>query len=125
MEQQQIPIATITATIPETTPTLPLFTTTPPAKTDIIIDIITERERLKQVRQEIKEGTRRPSKILTADMYLTQLILQADKIALYAIKENILTVNNNTQIDITNQTNALIKVSEEACKNPVAEDTPS
>jgi hypothetical protein len=123
--QQQTQTVTITATIPETTPIQPQYAISPPTKVDLLIDIITEREQLKTLREELKAGSRRVSKTLQLELYLTQIILSADKIALYAIKENILTVNNNTQIDITNQTNELIKISREAECKPLALSTPS
>lgn len=87
---------------------LPLTT---PTKADIILDLITLREELKQLRDEIKNDRRRPSKKLSTELYITQLIMQANKIILQAYKETNINVSNTTNVDISNQINELIKIS--------------
>lgn len=85
---------------PQTTlkqaPTAP----TPPTRIDILLDIYTERERLKTLREQIACGAVKATRELNAEMYITQLILSANKTALEALKENniTLTQNNITQI---------------------------
>jgi hypothetical protein len=112
----------------ENSPQTAQLTPSPPTqKIDILIDLLQERERLKTIRQDVYTGKRKLSKNLSTDLFITQMIISSNKIALEALKEtNItLTQNNNLSIDITNQTNELIKISREAACKPVALSTPS
>jgi hypothetical protein len=116
---------TITASIEQkATPEKALITPHPPTPTtptkiDIIWDLIQERERLKQIREDITTGQRKADKELTAEMYLTQLVISANKTVIDALKETKINVTNNfNQIDITQQINELIEVSEMTCNGP-------
>lgn len=97
-------------------------TQTPPTKTDILIELIEEREKLKTLRQQLETGKKRPSKQLTALFYTTQLIISANKIILEALKENI-QINNMGTIDITTEIRELIKISRETPPNDSPEQS--
>ena len=87
-----------TKTSPIQTPLAP----TPPDKIDILIDLMDEVKRLKQIRSEVVEGERKADEILKAEMYITQLTLSAYKIVLDSLKESakiLLTQNNQTNIE--------------------------
>lgn len=102
--------------IPNLTPLTPT-----PTKADIILKIIEEIKRLEQYRQDLLDGKRRPSNLMKAVFYVTQLIIQANKVILDAMKENIQITAGN--VDITTQINELIKISREpTCNN--SEPTP-
>jgi hypothetical protein len=105
-----------TQVLTKITPQQALITPHPPlepTKTDILIDIINEREQLKALREQLKAGTRRASKTLNMELYLTQLILSANKIALIGIKETNINLTQNNYVDISAQVNELIKFSRE------------
>lgn len=97
LEQQlENPITTennlLTKITPQQPPTIPYPS---PTKTDILIDIINEREKLKTIREDLKTGARRARKTLTTELYITQLVLSADKIALIGMKETNINLTQN------------------------------
>ena len=80
--QQEIPIITETTALTKITPIKQPLTPTPISKAEILEDIYNQREKLKHYRDALEAGTRRPSELMKAICYITQLILSADKIAL-------------------------------------------
>ena len=118
MQQQENIITVETEASAKTNPPQTQLPSTPPSKADILLDIINEREQLKKLREQLKTGVRRASKTLNIELYLTQLILSANKIALLGMKETNITLTQNNYVDISAQVNELIKISREpACNN--------
>jgi hypothetical protein len=113
-QENEIPIKT--DSLAETSiKQLPLAST-PPSKTDIILKMIEERTKLEQYREELLIGKRRPSVLMKAIFYVTQIIISIDKIILDALKDNIQI--NAERIDISTEINELIKISRvEDCNN--------
>jgi hypothetical protein len=71
----------------------------PPDRVDLLLDIITVRQQLKELLAEIAEGSIKADKELSARIYIMQQIVYTNKTALDAMKEPItLTQNNITQI---------------------------
>jgi hypothetical protein len=99
--------------IPETTLKQALTTPHPPTKIDIIIDLYEERARLKEIREQVANGEREPDKKLTAEMYITQLVIATDKTMIDALKETNITLTQNNYVDISSQVNDLIQFSRE------------
>lgn len=88
-------------------PTNPHPPTKTPDKIDIILSLMDEVERLKQIREDVVTGQRQADNILKAEMYITQLGLSAYKIILDGLKEaakiQINTQNNieaNVKVDV-------------------------
>lgn len=108
-----------TAQITIISPQQTQITPNPPSKTDILWDIIKEREQLRTLREEIKNGLRRASKTLSLELYLTQQILLADKIALIGIKETNITLTQNNLIkpEININTDGLSREDKDAVIN--------
>ena len=103
----------------------PQNTPHPPSRINLLIEVMNEIQRLKEIRQQVTDGDREADKKLTAEMYITQIVLSAYKISLEAQKEAAkieLIQNNQTTInmDITNQINELIKISREPSANPTS-----
>jgi hypothetical protein len=86
IEQKQLAKAT-----PIQTP----LTHTPPNKVDIILEVCKERDYLKTIRQDIETGAQRPSNKLKALLYVTQIIISANKVALDGLKENTINITEN------------------------------
>jgi len=116
--QQEKEIITETEALAKINQTQPPLTDTPtqPTKADIILEVCNERDKLKELRQAIYDGKKRPSNQLKAILYITQIIISANKVALDALKDNIQI--NAGHIDITTEINELIKISrDEDCSN--------
>lgn len=89
----------------------------PPTRVDLLIEVMDEITYLKEVRQQVTDGTRQADKTLTAEMYTTQIILSAYKIALDAQKEAakiLLMQNNLTQNNLTLNTDGLSEAEQNA-----------
>jgi hypothetical protein len=74
----------------------------PPNRIDVILALMDEVERLKQIREDVVTGQRQADNILKAEMYITQLGLSAYKIVLDGLKEAAkiqLIQNNQTNIE--------------------------
>jgi hypothetical protein len=108
---------------PKQAPIAPTPPTTP-TKIDIILDLIDERERLKQIREEVATGARKADKELTAEMYLTQLVISANKTVIDALKETNINLTQNNYVDISTQVNEVIRFSRERqCSKNKSQDT--
>jgi hypothetical protein len=103
LEEALFPVITATPepkteTAPKQTPTAPH----PPNRVDVILAVMDEVERLKQIREDVVTGQRQADNILKAEMYITQLGLSAYKIVLDGLKEAAkiqLIQNNQTNIE--------------------------
>ena len=78
--------------------------------------MVEEREKLEKYREDLLDGKRRPSDLMRAVFYVTQLIMSANKIILDAMKDNIQI--NAGHIDISTEIKEVIQFSREReCKN--------
>jgi hypothetical protein len=93
----------------ETTPKQAQITPHPPNRVDVILALMDEVERLKQIREDVVTGQRQADNILKAEMYITQLGLSAYKIILDGLKEaaKIQLIQNN---QTTNEVNVKVDV---------------
>jgi hypothetical protein len=109
--QQENEIAVENASLVETKQENASLTPTPPSKTDILLQLAELCKYFKQLQKDVHDYKVRASKKLSTELYITQLYMQALKIMLSAYKETTFNVTNNTNVDISNQVNELIKIS--------------
>jgi hypothetical protein len=112
--QQQNEITTETTALTQSSSNNARNTPHPPSKlSDVILAIHTEIEALKQLRLEVKNDMRRPSKKLSTELYITQQILLAFKNLLLALKD----YNINIKSEVRTVTLEIIKVDRDLIKN--------